>query len=98
MCNQDSAQEVSHLKRLLQESKSEENILTKTFSTKFIGNEEYKTLSQIYENGHSKKIGSQFRKNNYDNEDSFFRKTQSQLFSKYNINPSMEKKEKELLM
>ena len=86
-----------NLKRLLQESKSEENILTKTFSTKFIGNEEYKTLSQIYENGHSKKIGSQFRKNNYDNEDSFFRKTQSQLFSKYNINPSMEKKEKELL-
>ena len=86
-----------NLKRLLQESKSEENILTKIFSTKFIGNEEYKTLSEIFEKGHSKKIGSKLRKNNYDNEDSYFRRTQSQLFSKYNINPSMEKKEKELL-
>ena len=85
-----------NLKKLLQESKSEENILTKTFSTKFIGNEEYETLSQIFEKGHSKKIGSQLKKNYY-NDDSYFMKTKSELFSKYNINPGMARKEKELL-
>jgi hypothetical protein len=87
---------MDNLKKLLHESKSEQNILTKTFSTKFIGNDEYNTLSTVFGKGHSKKIGVELKKNdNY--EDSYFRKTKTQLFSKYNINPGMTVKEKEIL-
>ena len=87
-----------NLKKLLKESKSEQNILTKTFSTKFIGNEEYNTLSKVFGNGHSKKIGAELKKNNeiYD-EDSDFLKSKTQLFNKYNINPKMSLKEKKIL-
>ena len=39
-----------NLKKLLFESKSDQDILSKTFSTKFIGNEEYKNLSYAVKN------------------------------------------------
>ena len=86
-----------NLKNLLHESKSEGNILAKTFSTKFVGNEEYNTLSQMFENGHHKKIASELKKNNENKDAPHLRKTQSQLFSKDNINSSTERKEKKLL-
>ena len=88
---------LDNFKKLLHESKSEQNILTKTFSTKFIGNEEYKTLSKAFGKGHSKKIGVELKKNDDKYEDLDFLKTKAQLFSKYNINPSMTVKEKEVL-
>lgn len=85
-----------NLKKLLHESKSEQNFLTKTFSTTFIGNDEYRTLSQAFGKGHSKKIGAGLKKNdNCDN--SFSSQTKTDLFSKYNINPEMTVKEKEIL-
>ena len=67
------------LKRLLLESKSEQDILAKTFSTQFIGNEEYKNLSYAFEVGHGQRIGGilQYKGNKYD---TTFRRTQSQLF------------------
>ena len=88
---------LDNLKKLLHESKSEQNILTKTFSTKFIGNEEYNTLSKVFGKGHSKKIGVELKKNDDKYEDLDFLKTKTQLFSKYNINPGMTVKEKEIL-
>ena len=48
---------MENLKKLLYESKSEQDILAKTFSTKFVGSEEYKNLSIAYEKGHGKNIG-----------------------------------------
>ena len=87
---------IDNLKKLLHESKSEQNFLTKTFSTKFIGNDEYRTLSQVFGKGHSKKIGFGMKKNdNCDN--SFSSQANAQLFAKYNINPGMTVKEKEIL-
>jgi hypothetical protein len=89
---------LENLKKLLQESKSEQNILSKTFSTKFIGNDEYTVLSQVFGKGHGRKIGSKVKKNNdNDDEDSFFYKTKTNLFCKYNINPAITIKEKTLL-
>ena len=74
-----------NLKKLLEESKSDQNILGKTFSTKFIDDEELKNLSEAYEKGHVKKIG--FMPNNNFDEDnnSYFGKTQTQLFHKFNF-------------
>ena len=68
-----------NLKKLLFESKSDQDILSKTFSTKFIGNEEYKNLSYAFEKGHSQKHGFilQYKENI---NDSTFRKTQSKLY------------------
>ena len=70
---------IANLKKLLSESKSEQDILSKTFSTKFIGNEEYKNLSYAFEKGHSQKPGLnlQYKENEVD---STFRKTQSKLY------------------
>ena len=70
---------IENLKKLLSESKSEQDILSKTFSTKFIGNEEYKNLSYAFEKGHSQKPGLnlQYKENEVD---STFRKTQSKLY------------------
>lgn len=86
---------LENLKKLLHESKSEQNILTKTFSTKFIENDEYNTLSEVFGKGHSKKIGLKMKKDDLD--DSSFLETKMNLFTKYNINPGMTLKEKELL-
>ena len=88
---------LDNLKKLIHESKSEQNIFSKTFSTKFIENEEYKTLSKVYGKGHSKKVGSDFKKSDDRYEDVYFRKTKSRLFSKYRINPGMTGQEKEIL-
>ena len=84
---------IENLKRLLNESKSEQSILAKTFSTKFIGNEEYKNLSYAFGKGHGKKIGDnlQYKENK---NDSNFRKTQSQI---YKMNKGISIKEKRLL-
>ena len=81
------------LKRLLLESKSEQDILAKTFSTQFVGNEEYKNLSYAFEVGHGQRIGSilQYKGNKYD---MTFRRTQSQLFK---TDQSMTIKEKNML-
>ncbi len=48
-----------NLKKLLSESKSEQNILCKTFLTPFLENKEYQTLSEAFEQGHFRSIGSQ---------------------------------------
>ena len=88
---------LDNLKKLLHESKSEQNILTKTFSTKFIGNEEYNTLSKAFGKGHSKKIGVELKKNDDKYEDLYFLKTKEELFNKYNINPNMTANEKKIL-
>ena len=69
---------LENLKKLLSESKSDQDILAKTFSTKFIGNEEYKNLSYAYEKGHGQRLGDnlQYKQNK---NDSTFRKTQTKL-------------------
>ena len=84
---------LENLKRLLYESKSEQSILAKTFSTKFIGNEEYKNLSYAFEKGHGQKIGDnlQYKENK---KDSTFRKTQSQI---YKLNKGISMRERRLL-
>ena len=87
---------LENLKKLLHESKSEQNVLSNTFSTKFIGNLEYNTLSEVFGSGHCKKIGGKIKKN-YMDDDSFFYKTKTNLFSKYNINPALTIKERTLL-
>ena len=71
---------LENLKKLLYESKSEQDILAKTFSTKFIGNEEYKNLSYAFEKGHGQKMGEilQYKGNV---KDSTFRKRQSKLYN-----------------
>ena len=86
-----------NLKKLLQESKSDQNILAKTFSTKFIGNEEYNTLSEAFGKGHSKKKNSELKKDDEIDDNLYFRQTKTLLFSKYNINPKMTREEKEML-
>ena len=84
---------LENLKKLLYESKSEQDILAKTFSTKFIGNEEYKNLSYAFEKGHGQKMGEilQYKGNV---KDSTFRKRQSKL---YKLNPETVMKEKNIL-
>lgn len=92
-----------NLKKLLQESKSDQNMFGKTFSTKFINDEEFKNLKKEYENGHVKKIGLkpiEFNNNNKDNKDELnplFTKTQTQLFHKYNLSPTLSLREKKYL-
>ena len=88
---------LDNLKKLIKESKSEQNIFSKTFSTKFVENEEYNTLSKCYGKGHSKKVGQEFKKNDDKYEDVYFLKSKSELFSKYRIAPAMTGKEKEIL-
>ena len=88
---------LDNLKKLIKESKSEQNIFSKTFSTKFVENEEYNTLSKCYGKGHSKKVGQEFKKNDDKYEDVYFLKSKSELFSKYRISPAMTGKEKEIL-
>ena len=84
---------LENLKRLLYESKSEQDILAKTFSTKFIGSEEYKNLSSAFGKGHSQRPGDllQYKENI---KDSTFRKTQTKL---YKINKPFTIKERNLL-
>ena len=79
LLNKSNEPKMDKLKRLLLESKSEQDILAKTFSTQFIGNEEYKNLSYAFEVGHGQRIGGilQYKGNKYD---TTFRRTQSQLF------------------
>ena len=85
-----------NLKKLLNENKSEQDILYKTFSTKFIGSDEYKSLSEVYGNNHSKKNGSGLRREAvYD--DIYYITTKNKLFSKYHINPNLTNKEKNIL-
>lgn len=88
---------LDNLKKLLHESKSEENILTKTFSTKFIGNEEYNTLSKVFGKGHSKKIGVELKKEDDKYEDLYYLKAKEEVFNKYNLNPNMTLNEKKIL-
>ena len=70
---------VENLKRRLYESKSEQDILAKTFSTKFINSDKHKQLLYAFEKGHSKKIGDnlQYKRNI---SDANFRKKQSDLY------------------
>ena len=91
--NKPNEPKMDKLKRLLLESKSEQDILAKTFSTQFVGNEEYKNLSYAFEIGHGHKLGDnlQYKLNQYN---STFRRTQSQLFK---TNQGMTKSEKNLL-
>ena len=79
LLNKSNEPKMDKLKRLLLESKSEQDILAKTFSTQFVDNEEYKNLSYAFGVGHGQKIGSilQYKVNKYD---TTFRRTQSQLF------------------
>ena len=79
LLNKSNEPKMDKLKRLLLESKSEQDILAKTFSTQFVGNEEYKNLSYAFGVGHGQKIGGilQYKVNKYD---TTFRRTQSQLF------------------
>ena len=86
-----------NLKKLLEESKSDQNILGKTFSSNFINEEEFKNLSDEYKKGHVKKFGLKQKINIEDNNNSFFRKTQTQLFHKYNISPNLTLREKNYL-
>ena len=89
-----------NLKKLLQESKSDQNILGKTFSTKFINDDELKSLKLAYENGHIKKLGGKpfININNEDDEyNQSFIKTQTQLLHKYNISPTVKPKERKYL-
>ena len=91
--NKPNEPKMDKLKRLLLESKSEQDILAKTFSTQFVGNEEYKNLSYAFEIGHGHKLGDnlQYKLNQYN---STFRRTQSQLFK---TNQGITKSEKNLL-
>ena len=84
---------MENLKKLLYESKSEQDILAKTFSTKFVGSEEYKNLSIAYEKGHGKNIGEnlQYKGNK---SDITFRKKQSKL---YKIGKGMTTNERNIL-
>ena len=84
---------LENLKKLLYESKSEQDILAKTFSTKFIGSEEYKNLSYAFEKGHGKRAGDnlQYKNNQYD---STFRRTQSKL---YKMNKGITLRERNIL-
>ena len=68
LLNKSNEPKMDKLKRLLLESKSEQDILAKTFSTQFIGNEEYKNLSYAFEVGHGQRIGGilQYKGNKYD--------------------------------
>ena len=79
LLNKSNEPKMDKLKRLLLESKSEQDILAKTFSTQFVDNEEYKNLSYAFGVGHGQKIGGilQYKGNKYD---TTFRRTQSQLF------------------
>ena len=86
-----------NLKKLLEESKSDQNILGKTFSTNFIDEEEFKNLSEAYEKGHVKKLGYKKQVNLEESPSSFFGKTQSELFSKFNISPNLTLREKNYL-
>ena len=85
-----------NLKKLLEESKSDQNLLGKTFSVKFFNDEEFKNLSKAYEKGHVKKFGLKGKINSPD-ENPMFLKTQKKLFNKYNINPILTLKEKNYL-
>jgi hypothetical protein len=83
---------LENLKKLLQESKSEDKILKKTFSKKLINKEEIKNLSEAYERGHVKRFGYTPRLNiDYSNPDLI--KTQT-LFHKYNISLNLNHMEK----
>ena len=84
---------LENLKKLLYESKSEQDILAKTFSTKFIGSKEYNNLSYAFEIGHGHKPGDMLQYKGNAN-DSTFRKTQSKL---YKINKPISVKERNLL-
>lgn len=86
-----------NLKKLLEESKSDQNVLGKTFSTKFIDEEELKNLSEAYEKGHVKKIGFKPNNNFDDDNNSYFGKTQIQLFHKYNISPNLTLRDRNYL-
>ena len=70
---------VENIKKRLYESKSEQNILAKTFSTKFISNDKYKQLVNAFEKGHGKKIGENLQYKGNKN-DTNFRKNQSELY------------------
>ena len=84
---------LENLKKLLYESKSEQDILAKTFSTKFVGSQEYENLSYAFGKGHSQRPGDilQYKENN---KDSTFRKTQTKL---YKINKPISIKERNML-
>ena len=84
---------MENLKKLLYESKSEQDILAKTFSTKFVGSEEYKNLSYAYEKGHGKNIGENLQYKGNKN-DITFRKKQSKL---YKIGKGMTTNERNIL-
>ena len=84
---------MENLKKLLYESKSEQDILAKTFSTKFVGSEEYKNLSIAYEKGHGKNIGENLQYKGNKN-DITFRKKQSKL---YKIGKGMTTNERNIL-
>ena len=84
---------MENLKKLLYESKSEQDILAKTFSTKFVGSEEYKNLSIAYEKGHGKNIGDNLQYKGNKN-DITFRKKQSKL---YKIGKGMTTNERNIL-
>jgi len=84
---------MENLKKLLYESKSEQDILAKTFSTKFVGSEEYKNLSIDYEKGHGKNIGENLQYKGNKN-DITFRKKQSKL---YKIGKGMTTNERNIL-
>ena len=86
-----------NLKKLLEESKSDQDILGKTFSTKFINEEEFKNLSEAYKKGHAKKLGYKPALNINDNISTFLGKTETQLFNKYNISPNLTLREKNYL-
>ena len=83
-----------NLKKLLQESLSDQNILGKTFSTKLIKDDEFKNISDAYKKGHMKNFGYIQRYDIDSNPNSNFRKTQNKLFNKYNINPNLTFTEK----
>ena len=85
-----------NLKRLLEGSKLDQNILGKTFSMKCINDEELKNLSKAYEKGHIKKLGLTGKINSPEENKNFMR-TQNKLFNKYNINPILTLKEKKYL-
>ena len=70
---------VENIKKRLYESKSEQNILAKTFSTKFINNDKYKQLVNAFEKGHGKKIGENLQYKGNKN-DTNFRKKQTELY------------------
>ena len=84
---------MENLKKLLYESKSEQDILAKTFSTKFVGSEIYKNLSIAYEKGHGKNIGENLQYKGNKN-DITFRKKQSKL---YKIGKGMTTNERNIL-